>query len=307
MGISVSVIVPAYNSEKFIVECLQSIRSQNFDSIEILVSDDNSSDNTAFEIKKFEHYDNVIAFYQAKNLGITKNCNFLLERCKGKYICFFAGDDVMLQDKLRKQFFFMEEHSDYSFCYHNAEILHSNSGHPEFQTKFKPKRVLNNAETLIKEMGVPASMSMMVRASKLPKTLFNNDYKYVSDWLMQIELALNGEVGFIDEYLCKYRKYGENNGKDISVYESEFTGLLDYVETKYPLLASACKEGKARYLLGRSFRVTDASRRREILKMSFKLHSTPVSVLLLITSYIPLTNRLFTFAYAHRMFLKKIL
>ena len=305
MEVAVSVIVPAYNAENFIAECLQSIIDQNFDSFEVLVSDDKSTDGTALEIKKFERYDNIFTYYQSKNLGITNNANFLLERCKGKYICFFAGDDVMLQGKISKQFFFMEKHYDYSFCYHHAEILHSGSAHDDFRTRLKAARVLHRPEDIIRQMGVPAVMSMMVRASLLPESFFNTDYKYISDWLIQIELSMNGPVGFIDEYLCLYRKYGDNNSKDLSVYEHEFLSLLDYVENEYPLLSSACKEGKARYLLGSSFRETKSSKRREILKESCGLHFTTISAVCLMACYVPFLGRLFAFAYAHRMFLKK--
>ena len=122
---------------------------------------------------------------------------------------------------------------------------------------------------------------------------------------MQIDLALEGDIGFINEFLCQYRKYGDTNSKDISGYEHEFISLLEYVEKEYPLLTPACKEGRARYLLGSSFREVSALRRREILKESINLHFTLINVCLLMACYVPFVGRLFTFAYSKRMFLKK--
>ena len=127
-SISVSVIVPVFNSEKFVKECLDSILDQDFETFEVLVSDDASTDKTKDILKKYEGINKFKIFYQSINLGITQNCNFLLEKAKGKYVCFFAGDDIMLQGKIRKQFKFMEENLNCSFSYHAAEVFNTESG-----------------------------------------------------------------------------------------------------------------------------------------------------------------------------------
>jgi glycosyltransferase involved in cell wall biosynthesis len=303
--IDISVIVPVYNAERFILECLNSIIEQDFESLEVLVSDDCSSDSTRLVLDQFRDHDCIKIFYQPKNLGITKNCNFLLQQAKGKYICFFAGDDVMLPTKLHKQFLFMERNPHCSFCYHKIEILRTYPGQVVNTTKLKAKPPLKDAADIIKKMGVPGSMSMMVKASSIPDRMFSENYNYVSDWLMQIDLALDGDIGFINEFLCQYRNFGDNNGKDISGYEHEFISLLEYVETEYPLLTRACKEGRARYLLGSSFREGRVLRRREILKESVNLHLTLISGFLLIVCYVPFIGRLFAFVYSKRMVLKK--
>ncbi len=307
MSVSISVIVPTYNSEKFIEDCLDSILMQDFDSFEVLVSDDKSTDSTREVLKKYGEVSNLKVFYQDVNLGITRNCNFLLEQSKGRYICFFAGDDVMLPGKLRKQFKFMEQNVSYSFCYHQAEIFNTYSGRTILNTDQKSKHVIQDVDTLISAMGVPASMSIMARKTMLPKGFFNNKFKYVSDWLIQIELALNGQIGFISEVLCKYRKYNENNGKDLNSYEDEFMSVLDHVSKKYPELKSACSNGKSRYLIGKSFRVDGPPERRSILKHSVKLNVTLINTVLLFISYIPFSNNAFLFIYKHRYSLKKIL
>lgn len=303
--VSVSVIVPVYNSQDFIFECLTSINEQDFESFEILVSDDCSSDKTPLVLAQFETCKRIKIFSQPKNLGITKNCNFLLRQARGKYVCFFAGDDVMLPQKLRKQFLFMERNSQCSFSYHNAEILLSYPGTQRDIIRLRAKPPLQDAADVIKQMGVPESMSMMVRASSIPEKLFNEDYDYVSDWLMQIELSLKGSIGFIDEFLCQYRKHSDNNNKDFDVYEHEFIELLNNVATEYPILSDACKAGKARYLLGRAFRETDNARRRVILKESCRLRFMPISVFLLVACYVPWIGSVFSFAYSKRMLLKR--
>lgn len=304
MSVSISVIVPVYNSERFIVECLDSILEQDFDSFEVLVSDDGSVDTTRKILRQYELHPLIRIFYQDDNLGITGNCNFLLEQATGTFICFFAGDDVMLQGKLRKQFSFMEENSMCSFCYHPAEVFDAATGKTILTTNQNPSRAINNAASLVKEMGIPASMSIMTRASMLPSHGFLDDFRYVSDWLMQIDLAMIGGVGFVDEVLCRYRKYGNNNGKEIASYEHEFLSMLDYVITKYPVLKESCRSGRARYLLGKSFRVNSPSERRKILFNSLKERVSVLHLFLLFVSYIPYSSYLFSFIYKKRYMLK---
>ena len=307
MPISVSVIVPVYNSVKFVNECLDSIINQDFESLEVLVSDDASTDKTRDILKKYECIKNFKVFYQSNNLGITQNCNFLLKQAEGKYVCFFAGDDIMLLGKIRKQFEFMEVNPNYSFSYHPAEIFNTESGTKILNTNQNPKHAIKDAKSLITEMGIPASMSIMAKRSMLPNSLFNNKFNYVSDWLMQIEMAMNGDIGFIDEVLCKYRKYGDNNGKVISSYEYEFLSVLDYVSNRYPELYTACSIGKSRYLVGKSFRVSDNFQRREILKLSLKLSFSFMNIALLLISYAPFSKNIFIFVYKYRYPLKRFL
>ena len=299
----VSVIVPVYNSDKFVKECLNSISNQHFDSFEVLVSDDASTDKTQDILKKYECIDNFKIYYRPTNLGITQNCNFLLERAVGKYICFFAGDDIMLPGKIRKQFNFMEVNPNFSFSYHLAEIFNAESGKKIRNTKESVKDV----DSLITEMGVPASMSIMARKSMIPVGFFNNKFNYVSDWLIQIEMATKGDFGCINEVLCKYRKYGENNGKDISSYEHEFLSVLDFISNKYPKLHVSCSKGKSRYLVGKSFRVDDNSERREILKHSLKLNFSIKNICILLASYAPFSKSIFMFIHKHRYSLKSVL
>lgn len=307
MSVSVSVIVPVYNSVNFVKECLDSILNQDFEDFEVLVSDDTSTDKTRDILKKYECINNVKIFYQPINLGITKNCNFLLERVKGKYVCFFAGDDIMLPGKIRKQFKFMEVNSNYSFSYHSAEIFNTESGKKILNTNENTKHAIKDVKSLIIEMGIPAPMSIMARKSMLPNNFFNNEFNYISDWLMQIEMAMSGDIGFINEVLCKYRKYGDNNGKDISSYEHEFLSVLDFVSDKYPELYVTCSSGKSRYLVGKSFRVGDNFQRREILKLSLKLSFGFMNMALLLISYAPFRKNIFIFIYKHRYSLKDFL
>ncbi len=90
--IKVSVIIPAYNIEKYIEKCIKSILNQTLNSIEIIVINDGSTDNTLKKIKKFSD-NNSIKIIDKKNEGVVRVRECGLENSIGKYILFVDGDD----------------------------------------------------------------------------------------------------------------------------------------------------------------------------------------------------------------------
>jgi glycosyltransferase involved in cell wall biosynthesis len=101
----VSVIVPTYNSARFITEALDSVFSQNFQAFEIIVVDDGSTDETAQVIQP---YLERISFVRQENSGSAAARNTGLELAKGEYIVFLDADDIMLPGKLTEQVAFLE-------------------------------------------------------------------------------------------------------------------------------------------------------------------------------------------------------
>lgn len=89
----ISIIVPAYNAEKYIEKCLDSLLNQTKKEIEIILINDGSTDNTDNIIKKYD--DSRIVYIKNQNQGIGKTRNVGIERAKGKYIMFVDSDDYL--------------------------------------------------------------------------------------------------------------------------------------------------------------------------------------------------------------------
>jgi glycosyltransferase involved in cell wall biosynthesis len=98
----VSVIIPAYNVERYIYRCLNSILNQNVQDLEILVYDDGSLDNTYVEICKFSH-ERLKVFRGEVNRGVVFARNFLLNQASGEFIAFQDADDWSHRDRFRMQ------------------------------------------------------------------------------------------------------------------------------------------------------------------------------------------------------------
>ena len=102
--IKVTVIVPVYNVESYIRQCLDSLLNQTLRNIEIIVVDDGSPDNCAQIVDEYAISDNRIKVIHKKNGGVSAARNDGIERITGKYIFFCDSDDWLTEDALEKMF-----------------------------------------------------------------------------------------------------------------------------------------------------------------------------------------------------------
>lgn len=94
----VTIIIPAYNVEKYIKKCIESVIAQTYSNIEILVVNDGSSDETYSIIKNFSKADNRIRLINQKNLGVSIARNNGMKKSTGDYLLFVDGDDFIASD-----------------------------------------------------------------------------------------------------------------------------------------------------------------------------------------------------------------
>ena len=111
----ISILVPAYNCSKYIRQCLSSILNQTYRNLEILISDDGSSDNTRAIIDNIK--DNRIKrFHSEKNYGKNSICNSLFEHAKGEFVSVHDGDDFSHPKRFELLLNFFESNNDNVMC-----------------------------------------------------------------------------------------------------------------------------------------------------------------------------------------------
>ena len=117
----VSIIMPAYNAEKYIEQAILSIQNQTFTTWELIIVDDVSTDTTVEIIKNACAKDPRISLHQLpQNSGTGIARNVALEQAKGRYIAFLDADDLWRKDKLEKQLQFMKARNcAFCFSYYN--------------------------------------------------------------------------------------------------------------------------------------------------------------------------------------------
>lgn len=113
----VSIIMPTYNSSRFVAESIESILRQSYSNFELLITDDVSTDNTFEILKSYAQKDNRIKIFRLDcNMGAGYARNKSIQEAKGRYIAFCDSDDTWMPNKLEKQIRFMQK-NNYCFCF----------------------------------------------------------------------------------------------------------------------------------------------------------------------------------------------
>ena len=123
----VSVIIPCYNAEKYVEEAIRSVMTQTYSNLEIIVTDDCSSDNTLMILETLAAEDSRIKVIKnEENLKIVKSLNNMIEVAQGKYIARMDADDISLPERIEKQVSFLESNPEYGLCGTNAWHIDEN-------------------------------------------------------------------------------------------------------------------------------------------------------------------------------------
>lgn len=138
----VSIIMPSYNSGKYIEESIKSIQAQTYSEWELIIVDDCSTDNTVEIITDFLVDERIRFLKNDKNSGAAVSRNYALREAQGKWIAFLDSDDVWLPEKLDKQLKFMQDNNykfsctDYRIRLNGEWLPYVNTG-PKIVTKRK--------------------------------------------------------------------------------------------------------------------------------------------------------------------------
>lgn len=126
----ISILIPAYNVDKYIYQCLESVCRQSYRNLQIVVIDDGSKDSTLSIISRFAEKDNRIEVITRENRGVARTRNELLDRAKGEFVLFVDSDDWIEPEMISTLVRLKEEYSvDLVMCrkiYNNTDCLDEN-------------------------------------------------------------------------------------------------------------------------------------------------------------------------------------
>lgn len=212
----VSVLCLAYNHEKYIRKCLDSILSQKtkFD-FEIIINDDASYDKTADIIKEYEskYPQKLKAIYQKENKyskGEAIIEKYMLPKASGKYIAFCECDDWWLDDeKLQKQYEYMESNQQCSLCGHNTLIHCINESKEDSRFNTWNSIHVMNPKEIYMEWDIHTS-SFFMRKEDGYRFEYSKKY-WFGDYVRLTQLSLKGDVVVLPQIMSQYN-YGVKTG-----------------------------------------------------------------------------------------------
>lgn len=201
-----SVIVPCYNTGKYLNKCINSVLEQNYNNIEVIVVDDGSTDDTKDIVKKLINKDNRVKYFYKDNSGVSDTRNYGLNKAQGEYITFVDSDDFVepqIYDVLLSLLF--EYSADISHCSYSRvnEKDKRNIGGTrkiyEMNSKDSIDKLLNGG------LFAGGVWNKIYKRSILADVRFDIKYKINEDILFNFYAFLNSKkIVFIDECFYNY-------------------------------------------------------------------------------------------------------
>ena len=224
--IKVSVIVPVYNTEKYLKRCLDSLVNQTLKDIEIIIINDKSPDNSKKIIKNYEtKYDNIKVINNKTNKGIGYNRNLGVKEAKGKYISFIDSDDYidvnMYEIMYNKA---VKDKNDLVICNYHKMLEKDNGNIIEIESDYEFEKIddttLKDNPNLIWDINM-APWNKLYSKDLIKGVSFPEDLKY-EDAIVTIKcLSKAKNIGFCTEKLNYYlvRNISETGNMDKRVYD----------------------------------------------------------------------------------------
>jgi len=236
----VSICIPVYNGDKFIDETIQCCLGQTYKNIEVIVSDNCSTDQTVEFIKRYN--DPRIKIYSnAKNEGLLYNFKKVFTYATGKYMSFLGADDGMTLDAVEKAVNIMEAPENQNIVLVNTYIQIINE---ESKTVFTKKFIFGGGKISAfwairanflygsNTIGEPnGSLFRKSAYDNVPEPKFKNGNTWTTDLDLKFELLLHGDAYVIPEALGKFRLSNQSTSKK----ELKFTQAKLFREYAYTL------------------------------------------------------------------------
>jgi glycosyltransferase involved in cell wall biosynthesis len=238
----VSVIVPAYNAENFIGETINSVLSQSYENLEVIVVDDGSRDLTAAIVKSAARRDRRVKLLRQQNLGVAAARNLAIEKASGDYIAPLDADDIWYPSKVEKQVRSLEEGgpkagASYCWCISINETGRVLGVGPQWDLEgevYQPL-VLRN---FIGNASIPLfRRNYLQQIGGYDANLRAQQAQGCEDWEICLRMAEVCEYRVVKEYLAAYRCYNQSMSYDHSAMAKSYALVLEQAQRKHPEIA----------------------------------------------------------------------
>lgn len=197
----VSIIITAYNAERYIKRAILSVLNQTRKDIEVVVIDDGSTDHTAEIVKSFR--DSRIRYIYQKNQNVGSARNRGIRESRGKYLTFLDPDDEYLPEKVAAEAEFLESNPEYQAVY--CDTVQFYSDNPEKLFRKKGQKPSGNIFPHLLHSSVVNPNTFMATKDLIEKVgMFDEDPDSPEDWELWLRIAGAGYLfGYIDRALVR--------------------------------------------------------------------------------------------------------
>ena len=239
MSLKLSVIMPVFNSAMYLRETLDSILNQTFTDFELIIINDNSSDESEKIIFEYIKTDDRIIYYsQTTNKGPANARNKGIELAKGKYIALNDADDISELNRFEKQINFLNKNPSINVCA---------SWYTEFGINIKKNLVkspIENEDIKIAFLTYDCigNSTVMMRNEVMTNNRFDINFKVCEDYKLWSELLLDNKFYTIPESLVKYRVHEQGISKLKKSFIAEYDKIIKLNYIRNTLLLTDNKD-----------------------------------------------------------------
>jgi len=215
----ISVIIPAYNSDRYISSAIKSVLEQTYQDLEIIIIDDGSTDDTRKVIESFN--DQRISYIYQENSGVATARNNGLKKSGGEYVAFLDADDCWLPEKLHMQYDKICSRNDIFMVYSAFEMLY------EDHDRTKVYKYNHNENSFTKKLlidpfkSIPFPSTVLIKKSSIDKVgYFNPEFLTGEDWDLWLRLTKTGKSAYIDRILVKKLTHSESITNSLDLEET---------------------------------------------------------------------------------------
>lgn len=257
----ISVIMSAYNSEKYLAEAIESILNQTFKDFEFIIINDGSTDNSLKIIRKYQKKDKRIKIMNNKNnLGLIKSLNKGLKIAKGKYIARMDADDISLPERFETQYGFLEKNNDIFLCGSGAIIIDKNGKEIALE---KVPLYSEEIDKRLKKSNCLIHPSIMFRNEK--KFFYREKAYYCEDYDLYLQMiSQRRKIVNCPLPLLKYRITPDSISSTKTYYQKLFVKKIRDMHAK------GIKKGREEYNLFDAEKVLSANPKSKIEKACFQ-------------------------------------
>jgi glycosyltransferase involved in cell wall biosynthesis len=246
---AVSVIIPTYNTARFLVQAIDSVLAQSLRDFEIIVVDDGSTDDTRSILRR---YGDAIRTVHQANLGVSAARNAGIAASRGRLVAFLDADDVWSPVKLDRQFSGLAASPGYRACYTALEVVDSDLRTVGVNWSIRRGSTLEDLLLSGNVVGTPSSV-ICDRELLAGGGGFDPALSYSADWDLWVRLSAHTEFLYLHEPLVKYRQHEGAMSQDASLIERDNLRLLEKSFGMSNLPASIRR--RRRQAFGRNYRV----------------------------------------------------
>jgi glycosyltransferase involved in cell wall biosynthesis len=202
----VSVIMPVYNAEKYLLQAIESILCQDYRNLEMIVINDGSTDNSKNIISTIR--DPRLSFFEnPENWGIVRSRNRGLEEAKGEYIAILDSDDLAFPERIRTQVTFLENNPDYGMC---GTYFQTIDGNDKILKKVTFPSNDKDAKSNLLVHNCFCHSTIMMRGDLARELKYTTGYDVVEDYLLWYRISLVSKIINLPVYTTYYRVHANN-------------------------------------------------------------------------------------------------